>query len=67
MSLSQKILTYIVVILYFGAAYYISAKLCRLVARRWPKIMDSNLRTIVIWAFFIVLLIPIILWMNNNL
>lgn len=67
MSTSQKIISYILIVLYFGAAYYISARICLAIAKRKPKLLDTHLRTIVTWAFFIVLLIPILLWMNSHL
>lgn len=67
MSLAQRILTYLVIVIYFGVAYYIAAKICMLIAKRYPKILDSIIRNVITWAFFIVFLIPILLWINNNL
>ena len=56
-----------VIVIYFGVAYYIAAKICMLIAKRYPKILDSIIRNVITWAFFIVFLIPILLWINNNL
>lgn len=67
MSTPQRILSYIVIVAYFGAAYYVSAKICMLIAKRYPKLLDTILRNVVIWGFFIIFLIPVILWVNNNL